>query len=195
MKLKDIVISKGKAAKVGPVHTRDITLGDLRPVFFPKTFYEKYRYLGSVPWREEGDIFKVMEPLVIYMDYKAKPKWCPRWFLRWAHLFGSDNSIVRVRNRELYDLKQSITKGAVIWDYKTKWSDYDLRISVAGTNEMHFLADAIEAEFYDRGSRVDLAEQIKELDPDTKYHKGNTPATLRRELDKLIELNEENDSN
>jgi len=180
-----MILFKGKKAKVGPVHTKDITLEDLRVVFFPKTFYEKYGYLGAVPWREEGPIFQAMEPLVIYMDYKAKPFWCPRWFIRLLHLFGSDNSIVRVRNRKLHNLENKITKGYTIWDYKTKWSDHDLRISVAGTNQMHFLADAIEAEFYDRGYRIDLAEQIKELDPDTKYHKGYTPAMLRKELDRL----------
>jgi len=180
-----MILFKGKKAKVGPVHTKDITLEDLRVVFFPKTFYEKYGYLGSVPWREEGPIFKAMEPLVIYMDYKAKPFWCPRWLIRLLHLFGSDNSIVRVRNRKLHNLKNKITKGCLIWDYKTKWSDYDLRISVTGTNEMQFLADAIETEFYDRGYRIDLAEQIKELDPDTRYHKGDTPTMLKKELHRL----------
>ena len=183
-----MILFKGKKAKVGPVHTKDITLEDLRVVFFPKGFYEKYSYLGSIPWREEGDIFKSMEPLVIYMDYKAKPKLCPRWFIRFLNLFGSDNSIVRVRNRKLHDLKTKITKGIMIWDYKTKWSDYDLRISVGGTNEMQFLADAIEREFYDRGLREDLADQIKVLDPNTKYDKGNTPNHLREELNRLEEL-------
>ena len=183
-----MILFKGKKAKVGPVHTKNITLEDLRVVFFPKTFYEKYGYLGSVPWREEGSIFKAMESLVIYMDYKAKPKWCPRWFIRLLHLFGSDNSIVRVRNRKLHNLKNKITKGYMIWDYKTKWSDYDLRISVGGTNEMQFLADAIEREFYDIGLREDLANRIKVLDPNTKYDKGNSPNYLREELTRLEEL-------
>lgn len=187
-----MILFKGKKAKVGPVHTRNITLEDLRVVFFPKTFYEKYNYLGSVPWRQEGDIFKAMEPLIIYMDYKSKPKWCPRWFIRLLHLFGSDNSIVRVRNRKLHNLKNKITKGYTIWDYKTKWSDYDLRISVHGTNEMNFLADAIEREFYDQGLREDLANQIKALDPNTIFNKGYTVNTLREELADLIELQEQN---
>ncbi len=54
------------------------SLDDIRAVFFPKDFYEKYQYLGSIPYGN-GDIFKAMEPLVIFMDYKAKPKYCPRW--------------------------------------------------------------------------------------------------------------------
>jgi hypothetical protein len=127
-----------------------------------------------------------MEPLVIFIDYKAKPKWCPRWFLRFLHLFGNDNSIVRVRNRRLSNLKRRLTKGIQLTDYKTKWYDYDLRISVYGTDQMQDLADAIEHKFYSDGYRESLASQIKELDPDTKYNSGYSTDSLRNELDKLV---------
>jgi len=177
-------IFKGK--KKGIIHTRDITLDDLRAVFFPKNFYEKYRYLGSVPWNEEGAIFKAMEPLVIFMDYKAKPKWCPRWFLRFLQLFGDDNSIVRVRNRTLSNLKRRLTKGIQLTDYKTKWEWYDLRISVYGTDQMQDLSDAIEHKFYSDGYRKSLADQIKELDPDTKYNSGYSTDSLKNELARLV---------
>jgi hypothetical protein len=174
-----------KGRKKGIIHTRDISLDDLRAVFFPKDFYEKYRYLGSVPWNEEGAIFKAMEPLVIFMDYKAKPKWCPRWVLRFLRLFGSDNSIVRVRNRTLHNLERRLTKGIQLTDYKTKWYDYDLRISVYGTDQMQDLADSIEYKFFNKGRRESLAEQIKELDPTTKYHSGYDTDSLKEELDRL----------
>lgn len=183
MKAKDIVIFKGKKHKF--IHTRDITLDDLRAVFFPKDFYEKYKYLGSVPWNEDGAIFKAMEPLVIFMDYKAKPRWCPRWFLRFLHLFGSDNSIVRVRNITLCNLERKLTKGIQLTDYKTKWDWYDLRISVYGTEQMQDLSNAIEHKFYSDGRREDLADQIKELDPGTKYTSGYTADSLKKELDRL----------
>jgi hypothetical protein len=188
--MKGLLFWKGR--KKGMIHTRDIKWDDIRAVFFPKDFYEKYKYLGSVPWKEDGDIFKAMEPLVIFMDHKAKPWWCPRWFLRFLHLFGSDNSIVRVRNRVLSNLLQRITKGYLIFDYKTKWQDYDLRISVYGNSQMQDLSDAIERKFYDDGLRVDLYEQILGLDPDTKYSSGHLPSDLRKELDRLEDFNEEN---
>jgi len=174
-----------RGRKKGHIHTRDITLDDLRAVFFPKDFHEKYQYLGSIPWNEDGDIFKAMEPLVIFMDHKAKPKWCPRWVLRFLHLFGSDNSIGRVRNRTLHNLEKRLTKGIQLTDYKTKWYDYDLRISVYGTDQMQDLADAIEHKFYNDGLRKDLADQIKELDPDTKFDKGYTTKMLKEELERL----------
>jgi hypothetical protein len=184
-----MVIFKGKKYKF--IHTMDITLDDIRAVFFPKSFYEKYKYLGSVPWSEEGDIFKAMEPLVIFIDHKARPWWCPRFVLRFLHLFGDDNSIVRVRNRRLSELKRKLTKGYGIVDYKTKWYWYDLRISVSGTMQMHDLADAIEVKFYDNGAREDLAKQIKDIDPNTKYSSGYTVRTLREELDRLLNNNPE----
>jgi hypothetical protein len=181
-------IFKGKKRKY--IHTRDIHLKDIRAIFFPKNFHEKYQYLGSIPWNEEGVIFKAMEPLVIFMDYKAKPKWCPRWVLRFLHLFGSDNSIVRVRNRRLYELEKRLTKGIQLTDYKTKWDWYDLRISVYGTNQMNDLADAIEHKFYSDGFRKDLADQIKELDPNTNFDKGYCTENLKKELDRLETIND-----
>jgi hypothetical protein len=185
---KGLLFWRGR--KKGMIHTRNITLNDLRAVFFPKDFYEKYKYLGSVPWNTEGAIFKAMEPLVIFMDYKAKPKYCPRWVLRFLYLFGSDNSIVRVRNRVLYNLKQYLTKGIQLTDYKTKWEHYDLRISVYGTDQIQNLADAIEHKFYDDGSREDLANRIKILDPNTKYTKGSLQSDLKKELNRLEDINE-----
>lgn len=159
-------IFKGKKAKMGPVHTMDITLDDIRAVFFPKTFNEKYKYLGSVPWDEDGDIFKALEPLVIFMDHRARPKWCPRWFLRFLHLFGSDNSIVRIRNYRLSRLKTKLTGGIMIWDYKTKWHWYDLRISVSADQQINNLADDIEYSFYEKGYKKDLLTEIRKIEPD-----------------------------
>jgi hypothetical protein len=43
--------------------------------------FEKYGYLGT-PYNEDGYYFKALYPLVLAMDYEAKPKLCPRWFLR-----------------------------------------------------------------------------------------------------------------
>ena len=175
-----------KGRKKGMIHTRNITLDDLRSVFFPKNFYEKYHYLGSVPYKEGGDIFKAMEPLVIFMDYKARPKWCPRFVLRFLHLFGDDNSIVRVRNHTLSNIKRKLTKGYMIWDYKTKWHWYDLRISVSGTDQMQNLANSIEHDFYSKGRREDLVDQIKNVDPNTKYDTGYTISMLENELERIV---------
>lgn len=148
-----MILFKGKKYK--NIHTRDITLKDIRAVFFPKNFWEKYTYLGVIPYNEQGKYFDAMLPLILLMDYEAKPWWCPRWFLRFLHLFGSDNSVIRVRNYTLHNLEKKITKGTFMYDWKTKWSENDLRLYVAGSERVMNLADDIEKSFYERYKTVE----------------------------------------
>jgi len=136
-------------------YLQKITLKDIRVIFFPKNFYEKYSYLGSVPYKDEKSM---LHALTIAMDCEAKPKWCPRWFLRFLYLFGCDNSIIRVRNKHAYHLFMKLTKGIRIWDYKTKWTDYDLRISIVGPEHLQDLAQAIELYTYTEGERKEKEE-------------------------------------
>jgi len=177
-----MIIFKGK--KYGMVHTQNITLGHIRAVFFPRTFNEKYRYLGTSIWNENTDIFRALFPLVLALDYEAKPKHCPRWFLRFLHLFGSDNSIIRVRNRKLHNLENKLTRGIMFNDYKTKWSNYDLRISISAPAHLNNLADAIQTKFYKDGKCNELVEQIKKLDPDASIIWGSI-SRFEKQLEKL----------
>jgi hypothetical protein len=175
-------IFKGKPH--GMIRTMDIKIDHIRAVFFPKNFYEKYKYLGSVPFREEGEYFKAIYPLVLAMDYEAKPKWCPRWVLRFLHLFGSDNSIVRVRNWKLHNLEKKLTGGILLVDWKTKWTDYDLRISIHGPKHLQHLSEAIETKFYKEGYREELITRIKELAPEAKIF-DITVSSLEEQLEAL----------
>ena len=155
-----------RGRKKGIIYTRDIGWDDIREIFFPKNFEEKYGYLGSVPYDPRTDTFKALLPLVLAMDYEAKPKWCPRWVLRFLHVFGNDKSIVRVRNRFLHNLSRKLTKGITLYDYKTKWSYYDLRISIGAPQYLQDLADDIEHGYYQRGRREELLLSIKRIEPD-----------------------------
>ena len=177
----------------GMIYTRNITLDDFRYIFFPKGF-EKYGYLGTQIWDEDGDCFKALYPLVLALDYEAKPKYCPRWFLRFLHVFGSDKSIVRVRNRKLHDLLRRLTKGIAFVDWKTKWTYYDLRISIHGPNHLQNLADDIESGFYDRGKQEELVEQIKAIDPNANILWGSIDR-LAKQLEDLENAREHNKSN
>ena len=170
--------------KKGMIHTMNVGFKDVWSVFFPKDFAERYRYLGTSIWNEDGEYFKVLFPLVLALDYEAKPKWCPRWFLRFLHLFGSDNSVVRVRNRTLHNLEKKLTKHIMFVDWKTKWSDYDLRISIHGPEHLQELAQAIEDRFYSKGRQTKLVEQIKEIDPEASILWGSI-SRLEKQLEKL----------
>jgi hypothetical protein len=176
--LAGLLFWKGRSK--GMIYTRDIDLDDIREVFFPNSFEEKYSYLGSIPYNENSDLFKAMYPLVLAMDYEAKPKWCPRWFLRFLHLFGNDKSIVRVRNFTLHNLFKKLTKGIMIWDYKTKWEGYDLRISISAPKHLQDLASAIERDFYSRGRQEEIAKDILKLDPKASIIWGSVDRLVKQ---------------
>ena len=174
-----------KGRKKGMIHTRNIVLDDFRYIFFPKGF-ERYGYLGTQIWNEDSDYFKALYPLVLALDYEAKPKWCPRWFLRFLHVFGADKSIVRVRNRRLAELLDKLTKGIGFIDWKTKWYNYDLRISIHAPKHLQDLAGWIEDGFYSDGRQKELVEQIKALDPEASIIWGSV-SRLEKQLEELEE--------
>ena len=170
--------------KKGMIHTMSIGFKDIRAVFFPKDFAERYSYLGTSVWNEDSIYYRALFPLVLALDYEAKPKWCPRWFLRFLHLFGSDNSVVRVRNRTLHNLEKKLTEHIMFVDWKTKWSDYDLRISIYGPEHLQELAHGIEDRFYSKGRQTELVEQIKAIDPEASIMWGSI-SRLEKELEEL----------
>ena len=174
----------------GMIYTRDIDWSDIREVFFPQSFEEKYGYLGSVPYNENSEVFKAMYPLILAMDYEAKPKYCPRWFLRFLHLFGNDKSIVRVRNFKLHNLFIRLTRGIVIYDYKTKWEWYDLRISLTAPKHLQDLANSIERDFYSRGRQQEIADSILKLDPNASIIWGSVDK-LVKQYNELVEKKSE----
>jgi hypothetical protein len=176
--LEGLLFWKGRSK--GMIYTRDVDLDDIRGIFFPDGFEEKYSYLGSVPYNEDSEVFKAMYPLVLAMDYEARPKWCPRWFLRFLHLFGNDKSIVRVRNFTLHKLHRKLTKGIMLIDYKTKWEWYDLRISISAPKHLQDLASAIENDFYSRGRQEEIAEKILELDPKASIIWGSVDRLIKQ---------------
>lgn len=183
--IMDITLFRGKKAKYGPVHTMDIKLDHIRAVFFPRNFWEKYHYLGYVPY---DDNMTMLHGLVFALDGYARPWWCPRWFLRLLHLFGSDNSLVRVRNRRLHNLERKLLKGILIWDIKTKWSYYDLRISISAPKFLQEMSDAIEYYTYKEGHKKELIEEIKKYEPD--FCEYRTYCDIINYRNNLIEKNE-----
>jgi hypothetical protein len=154
----------------------------LRFIFFPFGL-EKYGYLG-VSLNSDNDYTKALYPLVLAMDYEAKPKWCPRWFLRFLHVYGNDRSIVRVRNWTLHNLFKKLTKGIMFIDWKTKWYDYDLRISVNAPQHLQDLADDIEYGFANRGRQQELVREIHMIHPDAPIIWGSIKR-LEEQLNKI----------
>ena len=153
-------------------------LSTIRSVFFPSNFEEKYKYLANNESDFYGDLFEILCPIILTMDYEAKPKWCPRWFLRLLHEYSNSN------------LKDKLTKG-IRYNNVTLGSYHSLQISIEGPQYIHDLVVAIEKSFYVRQYRLDLMDQIKKLDPnwDIQY------ANLNRLEDILKRLRKENSLN
>jgi len=140
--IKDIVISKGKPAPSGRVHTMDITVGHVLKCVFPERGFE-YDYLGYAWYNinKNGTLNahnRLLRGFFKQVDKVARPWWCPRFVLRLLHLFGSDNSIVRVRNWKLHNLELRLTNGIAITD--TKWKYDSFRIYGNFTAELDQLA-------------------------------------------------------
>ena len=152
-----------KGRKMKYITTLNLEWSDIRYIFFPSKL-DKYGYL-NITFYKDNEFTKALMPLVLAMDYEAKPRWCPRWFLRFLHVFGNDKSLVRVRNRRLHNLHRKLTKGILFWDWKTKWYDYDLRISISGPAHLHNLASWIENGYYKKGYQNELIQKIKKIDP------------------------------
>jgi len=177
--------------KKGMIHTRDLEWSDLRYIFFPSKL-ERYGYMNITFYQEDSPYYRALMPLVLAMDYEAKPTWCPRWFLRFLHVFGDDKSVVRVRNRRLSNLHRKLTKGIQFWDWKTKWHNYDLRISISGPKHLQDLADDIEYGYYSRGRQEELVEQILKLDPNASIIWGSIERFEKQleELEQAVNTNE-----
>ena len=102
-----------KGHKKGYITTRNLEWSDIRYIFFPRKT-EKYGYLNISLYYTSETYCNALLPLILAMDYEAKPWWCPRWFLRFLHVFGNDKSLVRVRNFRLHNLHRKLTKGFIL---------------------------------------------------------------------------------
>jgi hypothetical protein len=66
-----------------------------------------------------------------------------------------------------------------------------LRISISAPKHLQHLADAIESDFYSRGRQEELAEQIKELDPNASIIWGDVNRLVKQYNDLLSNKNKE----
>jgi hypothetical protein len=84
----------------------------------------------------------------------------------------------------LHDLLRKLTKGIAFVDWKTKWQDYDLRISIHAPKHLQNLADDIEGGFYSRGAQEELVKQILAIDPNAPIIWGSVER-FNKQLEEL----------
>lgn len=162
-------------------------LKNLYKVFFPSTFKERYRYLGYIPY-EDDELFNLLLPLILTADFFAKPKWCPRWLLRLVHLLGNGNTVYFINNSLFHKIYKKLTNGVLFLDYKLKWTDYDLRITIYGNDLLQNLANDIEGAFYEKGRKNFILNKLDELNVNKdEYSKFDSLDKLELLYSKIIE--------
>jgi hypothetical protein len=102
-----------------------VKFNSITPTRIVKCFQsgDKYSYLG-VYWNifnEGTDNYNILDKFIKDVDKIVKPKYIPRWFLNLLHLWGNDNSIIKVRNRRISQYKDKLTKSILITDIKIKY--------------------------------------------------------------------------
>lgn len=102
------------------------------------------RYIG-IDWnlfKEGTEGYELIEEFLDFVACKARRWWTPSWFLNLLHLFGRDNSAVRMRSYRLSRLCSRLTNGILVTDVKEKYGT--LRIYGSFTDEINEMLDGLE---------------------------------------------------
>jgi len=102
---------------------------DIWACFFPNEF-NYYSYLGfclNIYVNSKSNEHKLLNTIFKLIDNEAKPKWCPRWFLRLLNLFGNQY----IKNKRISGVLNGLLKGIRIANIRTKYHTND--ISIDGT--------------------------------------------------------------
>ena len=114
-------------------------LTQIKQIFFPKTFSQKYSHVGysylSIPKQWES----IVRVCIMDIEKLMWPKYLPFWFKRLIHYLATGNSIVRVKYWWARNLRQRLTGGAMVTDIKDKFAT--LRIYGYFSEEMYNLID------------------------------------------------------
>ena len=81
-----------------------------------------------------------------------------------------------------------------MWDYKTKWTNYDLRISISGPEHLVNLSSAIEQDYYSRGRQDEIEKKIKKLDPNFTVIRGSVDNLIKQYNNLVEKINPEGKS-
>jgi len=106
-----------------------------------KKFYKKYRHVGiSYPAVPPGWVPKVKQA-IIDIEREMWPVWMPMFIKRFIHYRATGGSIVRVKSRFWYRVRDRFAKG-MITDIKDKYATP--RIYLYGTDKMFSIVDKLE---------------------------------------------------
>ena len=116
-------------------------LKKLKSVIFPRNENEKYKYLGDFYVCKTDKYYSIIMPIVKLMDRKARPRWCPRVFLRFLSVFGENNN-------RMQEMCKKLIKDYRFIGWKVDEKKHTIFISLYGDDEINFMVYQIEKNFY-----------------------------------------------
>lgn len=97
-------------------------LTQIKQIFFPKTFSQKYSHVGysylSIPKQWES----IVRVCIMDIEKLMWPKYLPFWFKRLIHYLATGNSIVRIKYWWAHRLRNYLTGHTMIQQIKDKFA-------------------------------------------------------------------------
>jgi hypothetical protein len=120
---------------------------------------KKYRHIGySYPGVPKG--WKtIVEKAIVDIEKEMWPRWIPLFIKRWIHYLATGNSVVRVRSRFWYSVRQKLTRGQIITDIKDKFAS--LRIYGCYGDEIDEIITKAEDECYETCEKCGSKQKVK----------------------------------
>lgn len=83
---------------------------------------KKYTHIGySYPGVPIGWV-SIVEKAIVDIERNMWVRWLPMWVKRLIHYLATDNSVVRLKYRWAYKLRQRLTRGQMVFDIKEKYA-------------------------------------------------------------------------
>jgi len=129
---------------------------------------KKYRHIGySFPGVSKG--WKVIvEKSIVDIEREMWPGWIPLFVKRLIHYLATGNSVVRVKSRFWYKIRQKLTRGQIITDIKDKFAE--LRIYGNFGPEIESIIERAERECYETCEKCGSNERVKKFGRNWVYN-------------------------
>jgi len=129
---------------------------------------EKYRHIGYSypgvpnPWKP------IVEKAIVNIERKMWPRWIPLFLKRKIHYWATGNSVVRVKSRFWYKVRNILTKGQMVTDIKDKYAS--LRIYGYFGNDIEKIVRKAEKECAKTCERCGSRESAKAVGKNWIYN-------------------------
>ena len=138
------------------------SLRNIRIIFFPRTFSEKYIHVGYSYLGVPESWVNIVKKAVIDIEKTMYPKWMPMFLKRLLSYLTTGFSIVRIKNYWLYENIYSKIKKGNIHDIKDKYAT--LRIYGSFTDKQYKIIEKAEIDCENTCERCGSTKNVKAVD-------------------------------